>query len=158
VPGAYRPLVNTSAPSPAVCQAAILAQQGTGTKAIAQAQGCSEREVRRRLAAARAAGLSTAPAPAQPTAPPARKPGSAKVLSGHTGQQIRSSRSRDRGDLGPYREVGDLDEYGRVLMGHAAGVMAPRRALDAFREGPPPGAAYAVHVDDDGNVIAVEPV
>jgi hypothetical protein len=52
-----------------VTQAAALAVLGWTRAAIAAEQGCSEREVRRRLATAREAGLATEPPDARPPAP-----------------------------------------------------------------------------------------
>lgn len=52
-----------------VAQAAVLAQMGWKRADIAAEQGCSDRAVRRRLAAARAAGIATEPPDARPPAP-----------------------------------------------------------------------------------------
>lgn len=151
------PDMSTSAPSAEVAQAAALAQLGRTTAEIAAVQAVSQRTARRRLEAARKAGLVTAPATAPDSAaePPKRKPARAKVLSAHTGQEIRSARSRERGILGPDRVPGALDEHGRVLVGVATGEARRMTALDAYREGPPPGATHALIEYADGSTEKV---
>jgi hypothetical protein len=175
-----RPLTGPAA------QAATLAQQGASTADIAAQlypdakPASAARNVRRHLAAARAVGVATEPQPAPEPAPgpaPAKRKGRVLGigLSGggapaewrrvETKEQFdRRTQGAGRTTLGPDLRPGDLERdsngeaTGRYLIGSAAGMMAPRSALDAFREGPPPGAAYRVGLDEDGNVIEVEPV
>jgi hypothetical protein len=124
-------------PSAEVLEAAALAQLGMSRPEIAVRQGCTDRAVRRRLVAARAAGLATEPPDAAPprdaparaaTAPPAPKGGRVPVIGitgggGHPAMIVRPGIKGDetpeqfrertggagRGSLGKDYSPGDLE-------------------------------------------------
>jgi hypothetical protein len=162
--------------TPAQQTAALLSQDGLTAAEIAAEMGApgkplSQRSVRRHLAAARAAGVRTRPATADPAPPsppqskrdarfttPKPKPARARVLLQHDAEGMSQYRPRDHGDgaaLGKELAIGDLDEHGRILTSRTTATLPQQSALDYYRE-PPPGSMRAIVTYEDGTEIEVD--